>query len=773
MRLVLEVELHGLGRCGTRDCFAPALATTAPTTATAATTPTAFATGSRSIRSPGTLVAHVHRGGAFLSFGLFADVPCQRGGCRHGDDRCRGLCVRRDRGGDGRLDGRRANAATGIVAITTTRRAVATASGALRRCGGCDRSRSLAGRRLACRLVAIALCVTIAAGTVRIAVTIPRTIRPTTIPVAARTIPIAVPIPVPAATTAARVRSGARALLLGVGFGTRCCRGRGHGIAEQPQLQAREHAEPRTLRHHDHGRCGRCDRRRFGAGHDRCRRGRQEGRNGGGLLGRFLLARPGRIGHLGRCRHLVADPAVLGLLDVLVAQATDRVLRGFDVEVRDDDEIDVALVLQRAQPLALLVDEVGGHVHGDFGDDLGRLVLAGFLADQAQDGQRHGFDRADAADALAARADGVARVAERRPQALARHLEQAETGQAADLDAGAVHLHGIAQPVLDGPLVLRLFHVDEVDDDQAADVADAQLARDLVRGFQVGVGGRRLDVRAARGARGVDVDRHQRLGVIDDDGPARGKLDLVRVCGLDLDLDLEAGEQRDVVRIHLEAALALVGHEALHVFLGDAEGVRLVDEYFADVLGEVVAQGACHRIALAVNQEGRGARQHGADDLVPLHLEVVEVPLQFFDRPADAGGAHDGAHAIGNAQRIHDLAHLVPVLALDAATDAARARVVRHEHQEAPGERDVRGQGGALVAAFFLLDLDDDVLAFLEHFTHVDARALRLLQEILARDFLERQEAVTLRAVIDEAGFKRGLDARDAALVDVGLFLFA
>jgi hypothetical protein len=39
-------------------------------------------------------------------------------------------------------------------------------------------------------------------------------------------------------------------------------------------------------------------------------------------------------------------------------------------------------------------------------------------------------------------------------------------------------------------------------------------------------------------------------------------------------------------------------------------------------------------------------------------------------------------------------------------------------------------------------------------------------------DFLQRQEAVTFRAVIDEAGFEARLDARDLPLVDVGLALF-
>ncbi len=72
----------------------------------------------------------------------------------------------------------------------------------------------------------------------------------------------------------------------------------------------------------------------------------------------------------------------------------------------------------------------------------------------------------------------------------------------ADLDARLVLAHGVAQAVFDVALVLLRLHVDEVDDDQPADVAQAQLARDLVGRLEVGVERRGLDVaRRASSAR--------------------------------------------------------------------------------------------------------------------------------------------------------------------------------------------------------------------------------------------------------------------------------
>ena len=197
--------------------------------------------------------------------------------------------------------------------------------------------------------------------------------------------------------------------------------------------------------------------------------------------------------------------------------------------VGDDDELSLALVLERAQPFALLVDEVGGHIDGYLRDHPRGAVLAQLLPYEPQHGERHGFDTADAADADAARADDVTRLAERGAQPLPRHLQQPKARQAPDLDAGAVHLDRVPQPVLHLALILGRFHVDEVDDDQTADVADAQLAGDLVGGLEIGVEGGRLDVAAARGARGVDVDGDERLGVVDDGAAARGQLHLVGV----------------------------------------------------------------------------------------------------------------------------------------------------------------------------------------------------------------------------------------------------
>src|SRR5262249_52442272 len=114
---------------------------------------------------------------------------------------------------------------------------------------------------------------------------------------------------------------------------------------------------------------------------------------------------------------------------------------------------------------------------------------------------------------------------------------------------------------------------------------------------------------------------------------------------------------------------------------------------------------------------------------------------------------------------------------------AAAAGVVRHQHEIAAGERDVGRERRALVAAFVLVDLDDQLHAFAELVLHAAATAAVVFVvvtavvaaaaslHVLARDLLEREKAVALGAVIDETRFEARLDAGDHGFVDVALAL--
>ena len=217
-------------------------------------------------------------------------------------------------------------------------------------------------------------------------------------------------------------------------------------------------------------------------------------------------------------------------------------MRRLERRVRDEHNLHVVARLQVLHPVALLVEEERGHFDRQLRDNLRGALLARLLADNAQDRKRQRLDAADRADAGAARAGQVAGFTQRRPQALPRHLEQAETRDLADLDTRAVLADGLAQPVFHVTLMLLRAHVDEVDNDQATQVSNTELAGDFIRRLEVGIQRRCLDVAALGRAGRVDVDRHQRLGMVDDDAAAGRQVYRVRERRLDLALDLEPRE---------------------------------------------------------------------------------------------------------------------------------------------------------------------------------------------------------------------------------------
>ncbi|OIQ80660.1 hypothetical protein GALL_375750 [mine drainage metagenome] len=258
--------------------------------------------------------------------------------------------------------------------------------------------------------------------------------------------------------------------------------------------------------------------------------------------------------------------------------------------------------------------------------------------------------------------------------------------------------------------------------------------------------------------------------MVDHDGAAGRQAHFARKGRLDLVFDLEAREQRHFVAVQFDAR-HIARHHVVHELHGLFVDFRGVDQDFADIGLEIIADGADHQTAFLVDQEGALLQGGGAFNRGPQLQQVIQVPLQFFQVAADAGGTGDHAHAGGDFQLRHDVAQFVAVFTLDAARNAAAARIVGHQYEVAAGQADERGEGSALVAAFVLVHLDDQFLAFAQRFLDAGA-AVGVALEIAACHFLERQKAVAIGAVIDKAGFEGRLDAGDDALVDVALALF-
>jgi len=254
-----------------------------------------------------------------------------------------------------------------------------------------------------------------------------------------------------------------------------------------------------------------------------------------------------------------------------------------------------------------------------------------------------------------------------------------------------------------------ILHVDEVDDDDPADVAQAELVGDLLGGLDIGLEDRLVEVVLADKPTGVDVDDGEGLGTLDDDIAAGTEPDLFLDGPIDLDLDAVGFEQGTLTLVQGYPFLQLRGEGADEMEQLVIGGL-LVDDQPVDIVGEQVADRTEGDVEVLVDQ-GRGFRAPGEiPDLVPEEHQKFHVGFEFLhlgvlgDRPDDETGALRS-----------DLLDLF----LEDGADFLIFNFARHpdvigqgdEDQVAAGQGDMAGQSGALGAYRILADLDQHVLA--------------------------------------------------------------
>ena len=188
----------------------------------------------------------------------------------------------------------------------------------------------------------------------------------------------------------------------------------------------------------------------------------------------------------------------------------------------------------------------------------------------------------------------------------------------ADLDARSVLTDGFAQAVFYRTLVANRCHIDEVDNDQAAKVAQTQLTSDFIGCFKVGIKRRFFDVAAAGGACGVDIDSGQRFGAVDNDRTAGRQTHFTLESGLNLRFDLIVAEQRDFPGVQFDFAAEIRTTQCRNVLASQLKHLRVVDKDFADILTQIVAESAHDDVAFLMDQERSRAAVCGFLDGFPV-----------------------------------------------------------------------------------------------------------------------------------------------------------
>ena len=295
--------------------------------------------------------------------------------------------------------------------------------------------------------------------------------------------------------------------------------------------------------------------------------------------------------------------------------------------------------------------------------------------------------------------------------------------------------------------------------DDAAEIAQANLADDFLDGFEVGLDDGVFQARraAADVLAGVDVDGHQRFGVVDDDVAAGLEPHLGAQGLVEFLLDAEFLEDRRGLGVELDAVDQL-GLEAADEFDDLAELLFVVDPDGGVVVAQVIAQDALDQVEVAMQQRRRFARLGLRANLFPGAAEEFHVAANFFFRRAFRGGANDESAREGNLGIADDAAQ---TRALFGRADAPRdADVVyrRHVDEKAARQSDVTGDARALFAQRLLGDLNENFLPGLEHLG--DQLHAALLRPMASSAVLLAPGHGTTATLLAAAAPHRALEAR-------------
>jgi len=144
--------------------------------------------------------------------------------------------------------------------------------------------------------------------------------------------------------------------------------------------------------------------------------------------------------------------------------------------------------------------------------------------------------------------------------------------------------------------------------------------------------------------------------------------------------DLETGKQGHVVAITFDT-VDHVGHDMAHELAGLFVDFVGIDQDFADIRLEVIANGADNEGRFMINQECARSGAACAFDGVPELKQVIQIPLQFLRAPSNTCGTGDNRHASRYFQLVHRFTQFLTFFTFDAAGNTASARIVRHQNQ--------------------------------------------------------------------------------------------
>src|SRR4051794_20456303 len=192
--------------------------------------------------------------------------------------------------------------------------------------------------------------------------------------------------------------------------------------------------------------------------------------------------------------------------------------------------------------------------------------------------------------------------------------------------------------------ITAVFHINQVEHNNAAQIAQPNLPYDLFDRFEVGSGNRVFQSGAAAADKlsGVNVDCHQRLSLIDYEISAGLEPDTRLDRLVDFGLNTIRLENRLIASVKLYP-LDHAGLDPVDEFNDPQIFLFRVDPDRGEVVGELIPQDTLNQIQVLVNNSRSLAALGRLPNIQPCANKITGVVAQVFFADAGSGSSYDKA----------------------------------------------------------------------------------------------------------------------------------
>lgn len=307
-----------------------------------------------------------------------------------------------------------------------------------------------------------------------------------------------------------------------------------------------------------------------------------------------------------------------------------------------------------------------------------------------------------------------------------------------------------------------VLHIDEVDDDDPADVPKPELANDLIGSLEVGAKNRLFEIALTDVVSRIDIDGNERLGGVNDNVTARRKTHGASERRIDRRLQVVGLKQWCPVPVEPDSLGQL-----RRCLLQERDGLvveyLVVDQEELEPVREHVSDKTQGQVHLRIHDFGRNPLVDLVFHVLPQPKKELEIGNEVLLVHAHRHSPHNHAETVGD-MRCDDVVQPVPLGLADLAGNAHELRE-RHQHQESSGQGDLGTDPRTLGAHRVLQDLQHDLLPTLEQ--RLDVATRKVLHTFRSNNLVDIEEGVLLQPDVNECSLHPGQDILDLAEVDI------